>query len=704
MIEGALVYILAAAPPNAFVGCGAVIEGGLIATCRHVWRDALAKAPDGAAPMVEYPGAPAETRRHDLALADSCEGEDHEPDLVLLQPSAIPSGTPVLQLAMKEAFETGKAVARARIWRDGFNWTQATVQGSLDSAIDPDHRRRQFTGEARQGYWFVRGSSGSPLFCAGGQQLAGILSLSELGANEHKTPLQEAFVVPATTIRRFVERLAARPAATAEHIDPAALRPVLDAIGAGDIPVREIPARLTAFVESAREQAARPVPATDDGADIAATLAAARDRLGRLDPQGARDLLTARVAEENAARAQRLLPLLREQAAIARMTYDGAGLRAALAEIAALAPDDAWAWIDLGDAWRTAGDLTQAMRAFRAAEQAAARNGAGRDLSVSHNKVGDVLWAQGDGTGALAAYTASLAIAERLAAADPANALQQRDLSVGHERIGNVLVAQGDGTGALAAYRTSLAIAERLAAADPADAEWQRDLSVSHIKVGDVLRVQGDGTGALAAYRASLAIAERLAAADSADAEWQRDLSVSHERIGDVLRAQGNDTGALAAYRASLAIAERLTAADPANALWQRDLSVSHERIGDVLVAQGDRTGALAAYRASLAIRERLAAADPANALWQRDLSVAHNKVGDALMAQSDGAGGLAAYRASLAIAERLAAADPAHAEWQRDLSVGHLKVGDVLVAQSDSTGASNSRLSKVIRGLLGSS
>ncbi len=95
---------------------------------------------------------------------------------------------------------------------------------------------------------------------------------------------------------------------------------------------------------------------------------------------------------------------------------------------------------------------------------------------------------------------------EALAARDPANTGWQRDLSVSHDRIGDVLVAQGDGPQALAAYRRGLAIREALAARDPANTEWQRDLSVSHNKIGDVLVAQGDGPQALAAYRRGLAI------------------------------------------------------------------------------------------------------------------------------------------------------------------------------------------------------
>ncbi len=171
---------------------------------------------------------------------------------------------------------------------------------------------------------------------------------------------------------------------------------------------------------------------------------------------------------------------------------------------------------------------------------------------------------------------------QRLAAADPGNAGWQRDLSVAHNKIGDVLVAQGNlAHQALESYRASLDIAERLAGADPGNAGWQRDLSVSHNKIGDVLRAQGNLAQALESYRAALDIRERLAGADPGNAGWQRDLSVSHNKIGDVLVAQGNLAQALESYRASMDIAERLAGADPGNAGWQRDLIVSNVKLAE---------------------------------------------------------------------------------------------------------------------------
>ncbi len=72
-------------------------------------------------------------------------------------------------------------------------------------------------------------------------------------------------------------------------------------------------------------------------------------------------------------------------------------------------------------------------------------------------------------------------------------------------------MAQGALADALKANRDSLAIAERLAKADPGNAGWQRDLSVSYNRVGDVVVAQGDLPEALKDYRDGLAIAERLA-------------------------------------------------------------------------------------------------------------------------------------------------------------------------------------------------
>ncbi|HSU03933.1 MAG TPA: tetratricopeptide repeat protein, partial [Acetobacteraceae bacterium] len=169
-------------------------------------------------------------------------------------------------------------------------------------------------------------------------------------------------------------------------------------------------------------------------------------------------------------------------------------------------------------------------------------------------------------------------IREHLAAQDAGNAEWQRDLSVSHERIGDVRRAQGDVEGALAAYRASLAIAERLAAHDAGNAAWQRDLSISHNKIGDVRQAQGDLDGALAAYRASLAIGERLAAQDAGNAAWQRDTIVLLVKVSEVAPAE-----ARACLTRALEIARGLAATGrlaPVDAWMPEDLQRRVAAIG----------------------------------------------------------------------------------------------------------------------------
>ena len=111
------------------------------------------------------------------------------------------------------------------------------------------------------------------------------------------------------------------------------------------------------------------------------------------------------------------------------------------------------------------------------------------------------------------------------------------------------------------AYRDSLAIRERLAAADRSNTGWQRDLSVS-LQQG---RRRAGGAG-----QARRGAQEPTATASPSPSAWPPPIPATPigsaisrcrtNRIGDVLVAQGKLDEALKRYRDSLAIAERLAA------------------------------------------------------------------------------------------------------------------------------------------------
>jgi tetratricopeptide (TPR) repeat protein len=100
--------------------------------------------------------------------------------------------------------------------------------------------------------------------------------------------------------------------------------------------------------------------------------------------------------------------------------------------------------------------------------------------------------------------------------------------------------AQGDLARAAEYFRQCVAIAERLAASDPANAAWQRDLAVSYDRVGASAQSQGNHDEAEDWLTRAKAIKERLAASDPSNAAWQRDLVVTHIQMAGVAQDQQN--------------------------------------------------------------------------------------------------------------------------------------------------------------------
>ncbi len=340
---------------------------------------------------------------------------------------------------------------------------------------------------------------------------------------------------------RHDEQMAAMQAirleiAREKGVDPANLIPLFEHLGQGGLTRDEMRARAGEAVAEIVARSRRQVEASNDGADIDATIGAARQKLADLDTAGARAVLAGKIAEEEEARRQRLVPLLAEKAAVERLGYDYASAKATLKQLVALAPDSVWEWIDLGDICVTTGSLAEADAAFRGAMEAARRTGDERDLSVSYNRVGDVLVAQGNLPEALKTFRDGLAISDRLAQSDPDNAGWQRDLSVSYDRVGDVLVAQGNLPEALKTFRDGLAIAARLAKSDPGNAGWQRDLSVSYGKLASVYLTSGDTAQAREALAAGRAVLAPLVERHPEWAEWKRDLGWFDEQIASLDR------------------------------------------------------------------------------------------------------------------------------------------------------------------------
>ncbi len=117
MIDTTLVYIRTADDDNVFIGCGSVVEGPFIVTCRHVWRDAkgdengevtivFPRSRDEEGELIPIPGV----------LGHSCDEIKPKPDLVILSlKNPTPENVDHAGIATSQQFETGNGGTHAFI-------------------------------------------------------------------------------------------------------------------------------------------------------------------------------------------------------------------------------------------------------------------------------------------------------------------------------------------------------------------------------------------------------------------------------------------------------------------------------------------------------------------------------------------------------------------------------------------------------------
>jgi eukaryotic-like serine/threonine-protein kinase len=321
----------------------------------------------------------------------------------------------------------------------------------------------------------------------------------------------------------------------------------------------------------------------------------------------------------------------------------------------------------------------QALAIRRALAAAAGANVETRlDVARSLWKVGKLLDATGDKSGAMAAFEEQRELSERLAQEDPSDAVRAV-LARSHSNIGRLLSETGKPGEALAAYEKALAIQQKLANANPAVNEFQIDLAANHNYFGQLLFQTGKPAESLAAFQKALAIRQQLADANPLVTGFQRDLALSHTNIGAVLSPTGKPGEALAAYEKALAIQQKLADANPAVAQFQQDLALSQNNIGAQLFETGKSGEALASYEKALAIRQKLADANPAVTQFQQHVATSHNSIGRVLLRTAKPGEALAAFQRALAARQKLADANPSVIEFQQSVAESQTDIAGVL-------------------------
>lgn len=244
-----------------------------------------------------------------------------------------------------------------------------------------------------------------------------------------------------------------------------------------------------------------------------------------------------------------------------------------------------------------------------------------RALAAALARRGDMqLAAQRDLPQARADYLQARSLLVELLAEDGARTDFKRDLSLTHERIGDAFLQAGDVEAAHEAYTACLALRRELVARNRAHVEWRRDLTVALERVADVQALQGRPRESDATFAEALLLRQAALAAAPQDVVAARDLAVLWMRRGQArLAMKGGLPGVEAAYAQAMALLQPLVAQAAPDSRWRRDLAVAHAERGEARRLAGRRAEAASDFQAALVLITALSRATPRDAQLEQD-------------------------------------------------------------------------------------
>jgi tetratricopeptide (TPR) repeat protein len=327
--------------------------------------------------------------------------------------------------------------------------------------------------------------------------------------------------------------------------------------------------------------------------------------------------------------------------------------------------------------------------------------GARRLLTATNSQMGTVLLKRGqagDADKALAHYTRSLELAEKLLTDYPAWALAKHDVSSSSEKLGDFLSKRGqpgDADAAFKHYTRENEIFWMLLVETPDSAEARRDAAMSLGKLGELLteRAQpGDKDKAFDYLTRFVEQCEKLLADNPDSAKARRDAYISLQKLGDFLaeRAQpGDKDKALDDFTRSLELAEKLLAETPDSTEAKLDVASCQDRLGLFLAERGqpgDADAALKHYTRENEMTEKLLAENPGSAEAKHAVAVSVQRFGDLLVKRGrpgDADKAIDNFTRSLALREKLLTDNPNSVQAVRDVCMGLDKLGELLTQRA---------------------
>lgn len=258
-----------------------------------------------------------------------------------------------------------------------------------------------------------------------------------------------------------------------------------------------------------------------------------------------------------------------------------------------------------------------------------------RELASAYEKVGDVQGNPykpnvGDTKGALASYEKSRQIREALVGSGRGDAKVEGELAGLYKSIGEIESESGDYAKSMDWQMRSLAIRERLAAADTSR-EARLAYAMALRTVGITWFYDNNNLKAIEYYEKARDILETLVAENPGDDKLASEYAYSFVNIGEAQGWEGQLDAAAGNLQKGLDMTEPIAVRNPNDQDLQRDLILCLNKRAENLEDLKKEDESVALYEKSLAIARRNYDADPQSQRAKRDVAMGAKKLAQAL-------------------------------------------------------------------------
>jgi predicted Zn-dependent protease len=254
-------------------------------------------------------------------------------------------------------------------------------------------------------------------------------------------------------------------------------------------------------------------------------------------------------------------------------------------------------------------------------------------------------------SGAADSFRKSAALRERLYALQPEDVQVQRDLMMAYGHLGDIVggpavINMGDYGQAVVWFGKAAAIAERMMAADPSNALARRDAGTAIARIGASQTAAGEYRAALENFRRAEPLLRAVLAASPESVIVGQTLAFMYNSQGQAFHAVGDENASIDALRRSIDLCRRGLKKDPAGVSWNHVLWGAEIFTADALAAKGETDAALTGVKVLLdEVRREPVPHDPSGHAYLARAMSANGAVHSILARKSSGENRAAEWR-----------------------------------------------------------